>query len=276
MRRLLGGLVGTLLAASVAHAQGVVVAPHAIVIDHRTRSTALTLYNPGSQPTEVTIATFFGYPVTDSLGNYELATPGSPGALPSAAGWIEAYPRRMVIGPLERQTVRLLARTPANLADGEYWSRVLITAKGGQVPVATTDTTPTGITVGLNLEVRTIIPLQYRKGTVTTGLEIDGPRLTRDGDSLVVRARLVRHGNAAFIGTARGTLLDEANRPVASFAVPLAIYTDVDPRFSLAVAGLPSGRYRFVLSLKTERTDLPVEQIVQAPAATSEVAVSLP
>ena len=58
--------------------------------------------------------------------------------------------------------------------------------------------------------------------------------------------------------------------------MPLAIYTDVDPRFSLAVAGLPSGRYRFVLSLKTERTDLPVEQIVQAPAATSEVAVSLP
>ena len=262
--------------AGPARAQGVVVAPHAIVIDHRTRSTSVILYNPGAQPTEVTIGTFFGYPVTDSAGDFELATPATPGTLPSAAGWIEAYPRRMVIGPLERQTVRLLARTPANLPDGEYWSRVLVTAKGGSVPIALTDSAATGITVGLNLEVRTILPLQYRKGKVTTSIEVGQPRLTRESDSLVIRARLVRHGNAAFIGTARGSLLDETGRAVASFAVPLAVYTDADPRFTVAVAGLPSGKYRFVLELKSDRTDIPAEQIVQAAAATNEATVSLP
>ncbi len=256
-------------------AQGVLVAPHAVVIEHRTRSASITLYNPGSEPAEVSIATFFGYPVTDSTGDFELATPASPGTLPSAAGWIEAYPRRTVIGPLERQTVRLLARTPAGLPDGEYWTRIMITATGGRAPVVI-DSAPAGIQVGLNLEVRTIIPLQYRKGPVATGAQIDRPRVTRVGDSLVVRARMVRQGNAAFVGTVRGTLVDAANRTVASFAVPLAVYTEIDPRFPLSVAGLPAGRYRLVLELAAERADLPPDQILKASAASADVDVILP
>ena len=83
--------------------------------------------------------------------------------MPSAAGWIEAFPRRMTIPPLQRQTIRLLARPPQGLADGEYWSRLIISAKGGSVPVTGIDST-SNINVGLTLEVRTIIPLIYRKG----------------------------------------------------------------------------------------------------------------
>ncbi|MDX2057029.1 MAG: hypothetical protein SFV24_04445 [Gemmatimonadales bacterium] len=261
--------------ATSAAAQGVLVAPHAVVIDHRTRSAAITLYNPGSEPAEVTIATFFGYPVTDSTGDFELATPTAPGALPSAAGWVEAYPRRTVIGPLERQTVRLLARTPNGLADGEYWTRIMITATGGRAPVVV-DSAPAGIQVGLNLEVRTIIPLQYRKGSVTTGAQLERPRVTRVGDSLLVRARMVRQGNAAFVGTARGTLVDAGNRVVGAFSVPLAVYTEIDPRFTLSVSGLPAGRYRLVLELTAERADLPPEQILKASPSSTDVDVVLP
>ena len=77
-------------------AQGVLVAPHAIIIDHRTRSGSLSLYNPGSEPSEVTLSTFYGYPVTDSAGDFELRTVDAPDSTaPSAAGWIEAFPKRM-------------------------------------------------------------------------------------------------------------------------------------------------------------------------------------
>ena len=63
------------------------------------------------------------------------------------------------------------AAGPAGLADGEYWSRLIITAKGGSLPVAGADPTQ-AIQVGLSLEVRTIIPLQYRKGNLKTGVRL--------------------------------------------------------------------------------------------------------
>jgi len=75
--------IGLALAAALtwpasAGAQGVLVAPHAVVIDHRTRSGALSLYNPGDEAAEVTLSTFFGYPVTDTAGEFDLRTVERP------------------------------------------------------------------------------------------------------------------------------------------------------------------------------------------------------
>lgn len=274
MRAIRIAAIGFGLTTSLATAQGVVVAPHAIVVDHRTRSAAITIYNPGNEPTEVTIATFYGYPVTDSTGEFELLTPTDPDPQ-SAASWIEAYPKRMMIGPLEKQIVRLLARPPANLPDGEYWSRIMIAAKGGKLPVATPDS-GSGIQVGLNLEVRTILPLQYRKGTLRTEVGLDSLTARRVSDSVAVRVRMVRGGNAAFIGTAKGELTDQAGRVVGSFAVPIAVYRSVTPRFAIPATGLPAGRYRLALTLSTARTDLAADQLVQATPVASRIDIDLP
>ena len=69
----------TLLLSTMAQAQGVLVAPHAVIMDHRTRSGSLTLYNPGDDPVEITFSSFFGYPVSDSIGGFELRTVQQPG-----------------------------------------------------------------------------------------------------------------------------------------------------------------------------------------------------
>src|SRR5688500_18427068 len=226
----LAALLVALDTPAVAGAQGVLVAPHAVVMDHRTRSGSLNLYNPGDTPAEVTLSTFFGYPVTDSAGEFTLRTVERPDStMPSAAGWIEAFPKRMLLGPKERQTVRLLARPPARLPDGEYWARLVVAAKGGTVPVTGVDDS-TGITVGLNLEVRTVLPLQYRKGAVATSVRLSRLAAAVEGDSLAVRMRLDRMGTAAFIGTVRGALADSAGRTVTTFRSPLAVYFDMEPR----------------------------------------------
>jgi hypothetical protein len=102
-----------------------------VFIDHRTRSRWVQLYNPGTEAAEVSIEALFGYPVTDSIGQLELRTIEKPDStFPSAVGWIQAFPRRTVIQPLARQTIRLLVTPPAGIADGEYWARLAITAKG--------------------------------------------------------------------------------------------------------------------------------------------------
>jgi P pilus assembly chaperone PapD len=257
-------------------AQGVLVAPHDVIIDHRTRSGSITLYNPGNDPAEVSIDVFFGYPVSDSSGFFMLRTVEQPDStLPSAAGWIQAFPRRMTIGPQERQTVRLLGRPPADLKDGEYWARLAITAKGGQLPV--TGAPDTGsVQVGLSLEVRSLIPVQYRKGALTTGVETSGWRAVRVGDSLEVRGRIVRTGTAAYLGVIRGALTDSTGKPVASFTSPTAIYLEMEPRYTVPVAGLPPGRYVLRVELATDRSDLAPELVLRAPPVRDSLEVRLP
>lgn len=259
-------------------AQGVLVAPHAVFIDHRTRSGSVLLYNPGTEPVEVTIATFFGYPVTDSLGRIVLRTVEQPSpdtTLPNAAPWLQAFPRRLTVAPLERQTVRLLMRPPTNLADGEYWARLVIAAKGGRVPVIGAGDTA-AIQVGLTLEVRTIIGVNYRKGAVHTGIALSDLRATLVADTLEVWSQLARLGNAAFIGTVRGTLVDSIGAARGEFVSPIGVYYTMRPRFTIPVGMLPPGRYWLRYEVKAEREDLAPDVVLPAPVVRDSVEVRVP
>lgn len=261
--------------AQVAVAQGVVVAPHAIYLDHRTRSASITLYNPGADPAEVTISSMYGYPVTDSLGHFMLRLPDSVDAsMPSATAWIEAFPRRMTLPPLQRQTVRLLARPPLTLTDGEYWSRVMISAKGGAIAVSSSDTS--GIEIGLSLEVRTIIPLIYRKGALHSSIAVYNLRAVPQGDSLAIRVRLERRGTAAYLGTAKGTLVNAAGTTVARLQQPIAVYYDAEPAFMLPLTGVTAGSYQFQLEVSSERPDIAPELLLRSPVSRDSVTVVLP
>jgi len=264
------------LGASSLHAQGVMVAPHAVYIDHRVRSGSVLLYNPGTEPVEVTISTLFGYPITDSTGAIKLLTVDAPDSpLPSALAWIQAFPRRLTVAPLERQTVRLLARPPVGLADGEYWVRLMIAAKAGQIPIVGVSDT-TAIQVGLTLEVRTIIGVQYRKGAVTTGVALSNVRAQLLGDTLVTWSRLVRQGNAAFVGTVRGTVVDASGATRASFASPLGVYFSMEPRIASIIGKLPRGRYWLRYEVVAEREDLDPALVLRAPTARDSVQLVVP
>jgi P pilus assembly chaperone PapD len=271
-------LFATLVAPSALQAQGVLVAPHAVIMEHRTRSGSLTLYNPGDESVEVTLSTFFGYPITDSTGAFELRSVDQPEPdYPSAAKWIDAFPKRVLLAPKQRQIVRLLARPPASLQDGEYWARLAISAKGGTVPVSGVSDS-SGVRVSLALEIRTIIPLQYRKGKVATGVKTSGLAAAVEHDSLAVRLRLDRTGNAAFLGTLRGALVDSAGKVVTSLSTPLAVYYDLEPRLTapLPAAGLPAGRYRIKLDVAAQREDLAPELVLATPAIRDSLEVRLP
>src|SRR5437879_5638556 len=223
MRRALR-FIPILLCATRLAAQGVVIAPHALFIDGRARSGSVLLYNPNTEPVEVSISLLFGYPVTDSLGRIVLRTIDHPDStMRSAAGWIQAFPRRLTVPPLERQTIRLLASPPPGLADGEYWARLVISAKGGQLPVTGAADTAR-VKVGLTLEVRTIIGVFYRKGAAHTGVARSGLRTAVVGDSLAVWARLTQQGNAAYIGSAHAALLDSSGRTLSEMKAPIGVY----------------------------------------------------
>jgi len=241
----------------------VLVAPHAVFIDHRTRTGQITLANPGSEPEEVRIELKFGYPKTDSLGNPYVELIDDPGPDDrSAAEWIRAYPMRVRLEPGQRQVVRLLATPPADLADGEHWSRIIVTAQRIR------DAAPgdTGLRAGITFRQRTIISAAYRKGDVHTGVELTGLRGTVEGDSLVTWIGLERSGNAAYLGSVHFTIVDENDDMVREWRTPVAVYHTINRRMAFPLAGLAPGTYRVRFDLSTLREDIPQGNVLPAPS----------
>jgi P pilus assembly chaperone PapD len=260
-----------MLTPAAALAQGVIVAPHAVYIDHATRSGSITLYNPGDDPVEVSVSFGFGIPTNDSSGAIGLelqdsAPPGQPGA----TAWLQAFPRRVTVGKQERQTIRILATPPAGLPDGEYWARLIVGAKAGQVPVAGAPDS-TGISVGLTLEVRTVLAVAYRKGALTTGVSLAPVSAQYANDTVTVRVPLTRIGTAAYLGTARASLIGPKDAMLGQDERPIAVYYTLDPRLDIPVGTLPPGTYKVRVSVATDRTDLPPRVPLPAPPVRDSV-----
>lgn len=264
-----------LLLPRVVAGQGVLVAPHAIFIDHRTRSGSFEVYNPSPDPVEVSVSTLYGYPVTDSLGHLTLATFEQPEpTAPSAAAWIEAFPRRVTLRPNQRQTIRLLARPPQGLADGEYWTRLVVQSDGGRIAVENPDSS--GISVGVRLSVRTLVSLMYRKGPLETGVRLEELNGSVQGDTLVVASHLTREGTAAYLGTFRSALHDAAGREVARFETFIGLYGELRPRFDYPLPDLPPGRYTLRVQIDTDREDLRGAPVLASPTVRETVAITIP
>src|SRR5919112_86371 len=142
---------------SPAAAQSLMVASPGVLLDDRTRTGSLTLINDGMEPVEVSVSSFCGYPVTDSLGLMYLRTFATvDDTMPCAAKWIQSFPRRLRIGPKSRATVRLLVTPPAGLPPGEYWARVMASAKAGETEIGGLADSR-GIQAKLALEIRSVV-----------------------------------------------------------------------------------------------------------------------
>ena len=266
-------LAATLGVAPVA-AQSVLVAPNVIVIDGRTRTTAITLVNNGAAPAEVTLGTSFGYPVSDSAGIMRLQTFTDIGdSLPSAAGFVHAYPSQFLLAPGARRVVRLLATPPASTADGEYWARLVVTTRAARLARNQADDGSEGdARVGLDLEIRSLLPLFYRQGAVSTGVAIDSLRASADADSVRVRVPMTRQGNAAFVGSVRAILRDANGAVVSTSLLPLGVYYGLDPQVALSRKGLRAGLYDLEVEATSRRPDVAAHHLTR----TAPVSVHTP
>jgi hypothetical protein len=246
--------------------RAILVAPHAVFIDHNTRTGHFTLANPSAVPEEVEVEVAFGYPATDSMGNPYVKLIETPdGDAPSAAAWIRAFPRRALIQPGQRQMVRLLATPPGELPDGEYWARIIVTSRRATTVANAPDTS---LRAGLTLELRTITSLMYRKGKVDTEVIIADLRPQVQHDSLVVWVDFDRRGNAAFLGTVRFDVSDQEGSVVQHWKTPVAVYYPHRRRFGLPLDSLAPGSYQVRVQVDTQRDDLPQQQILPAPPIT--------
>ena len=251
--------------------EAIYVAPTAVFMDERNGSAQVTIGNSGDTPEEATVELRFGFPDADSAGTPFIRFVDDPGPeFPSAVDWIHAFPQRVRLEPRSQQVVRLMARPPDSLPDGEYWTRMIITGRGVTLPVAGGDS---GLHAGVDVVIRLVTSVTYRKGKVSTGVVVRDVTADVEGDSLTVWAHLDRTGKAAYLGTADVELANARGATVRSWSTTLAVYTPMRRRFSFKVDSLPAGDYKVRLRIRAERSDLPAERVLHAPTVTDSVAV---
>jgi hypothetical protein len=248
----------------VSRVHAIVVAPTAVYLSDRAPAAAVSLFNPSTQAEEVTVEAVFGYPTTDENGRIYVHLDPEAGDPRSAADWVQVLPRRLVVPPGERRAVRLLARPPVGLEDGEYWTRLVFTARGQSIPVGGIADS-SRVQVGLNLEVRTIIAVTFRKGEVSTSIGVEDFAPELRGDTLIVHPRLVRGGEGAFIGRMDVRLLDADDNEAAAWTEQVAVYREYHRRYAYHLPDLSAGDYRVALRLSTDRDDVPEASRLMAP-----------
>lgn len=253
---------------AVLPASAAIVAPHALFLTHESRTAVFYVHNPGHKPLEVDVELQFGYPMSDADGVVRVALFPDPGPdEPSAAEWIKALPRRMVVPPGKRQAVRLLARPTAALPDGEYWSRILVTSREQQ-DVQEVAGSP-GVQVGLTLATRTITSLMYRKGELATDVYLRDLKV----ENGVVSVDMERLGNAAYLGRLEVTLHDAEGSELWRFDRSVAVYYELLRKIQLPLADLPAGDYEIRARLSNDRKDLDPSLLIHAPAQEQRIAL---
>lgn len=198
------------------------IAPTRVVLAGSERSSELILVNKGNEQTAYRIDVENRRMRID--GALETATDTRPGEL-FAADMIRFSPRRVVLEPGARQSLRVSVTAPAGLAPGEYRSHLRLMSaptSAGAATAGAADANDGALSIQL-IAVRSItIPVIVRVGKLDASASVDSAALTGKADNMLV-IKLTRAGTRSTYGDVRLTIAGEAN-PLYSVR-GIAIYT---------------------------------------------------
>jgi hypothetical protein len=254
-----------LVVAGTASAQ-ITVAPTRVVLSGREKSQEITIRNPTAEPLEIEASFGFKLLRSDSLGNLFLDSTahGPEESARSCRDWLKMFPKKFVLAPGSTRVVRVVATPPVDIEDGEYWGRVRVSGNPMETPkpLSLRDSTVIGtnVTVILALE----IPVMLRKGSIETGVAIDGATGVRDSAGPVVFLDLKRTGNSAYRGTAFSTLRRADGSEIPGVAnTPFTI--EFALRAPIRLPQLPDGAYRLETEIKSVRQGTAADVTLPAP-----------
>ena len=201
------------------------VAPTRIVLDGG-RGTEIVLNNIGDQPATYRISVEFRRMTADgSLVDVTDPTPQQK----AAADMIVYAPRRVTLAPNEPQSIRLAARPPAGLPDGEYRVHLLFRAVPPPTPVAASDAAEVK---GLHLRLIPVygvtIPVIVRLGNLQATAGISDVKLETKEGKPMIGLDLSRSGTRSTFGEVL-VLKPGVKDPIA-IQRAVAVYTDVGTR----------------------------------------------
>jgi len=254
----------TFLFLAVDLSAGVLVAPTVVVLSDKARTGRINIENPSDKPKEVEISLSYGLPVSDSLGRISIELLDSNVTDPrSAMDWIRAFPRKVLLAPHGSQVVRLVAKPPKDLPDGEYWAHIVVKSQEGETsfPVASEEE---GITTKLNMIMKTAIALKYRTGELSARLEMTDIKVMEIDSQVVIYCDLENRGNVSYLGVLTCRLYDASGKEISAHKSNLAVYRNLRRGIYLPlVEGEYHRPYKIDLEISGKgRTDIPHKDMI--------------
>lgn len=253
----------------------VIISPYIVYTDDRNKFGSMIVQNESFEPYEVSISFIFGYPISDSLGNRTMNYEQNPSEdQPSINNWIKAFPKKFVLKPKERQTIRLMVKPPHGLEDGTYWTRIVTSSSPVQPK---TDTSTSGVSAKLKFVLNQVTTAIYRKGNAETNISIGQPEIYLDStDTHQILYPINREGNSPFFGYLNLKIYDSENNLIMEEKDYLAIYFDMTRNYILSKEKFPKGNYRAELEIEfNEKEDIPESKMPPKPSITKEYEFSI-
>jgi len=202
------------------------VAPTRIVLDGR-KGAEIILNNIGEEPATYRISVDFRRMTQDGTLE-EVAQPTA--ADQTAADMIIYAPRRVTLAPHEPQAIRIAARPPEGLADGEYRIHLLFRAIPPATPVvpASASDNEKGLRFQLTPVYGVTIPVIVRLGNLQATAGIANVHLDKKDGNSEVSLDLSRSGQRSTFGEVR-VLKAGVKDPIA-LQKAVAVYTEINTR----------------------------------------------
>ncbi|MCA0978798.1 hypothetical protein LCM19_10520 [Qipengyuania flava] len=212
--------------------------PRRIVMDQRQRISSVGIYNktPFDGDYEISISDMVMTETGAVIPVDNLPAGMDAGDLKAASGMLRWSPRRVMLPGSEAQTVRIMARPPADLPDGEYRAHFMVVSvpkdidEGYSIEDAVGDSAGAGESVGVTIRPRfgISIPVIIRVGETTLDVALRDLSLAEDAQGEAITLTIARSGTRSAYGdltiTAAG--IDE---PVA-IAKGIGVYPEIDSR----------------------------------------------
>ncbi len=228
----------TLLLQSVAsYAEGAIlfVSPHRVVIEPKERTDVVSIANQSDRERKYEMI------AVDQVMNENGVTQRKDTFQYSAKRMLRFVPQRVTLKPGERQIVRIMARRPADLDDGDYHSHLLfrevpnkdetaeLAGKQSDVQVKTGAAAKT-LSFNIGTYFGVAIPIIVQKGEIESGIEMGqievAPR--SDGKVLFASVPFIRSGNSEASGFLKVYIQDASGEAISSQVVWVRVYREVD------------------------------------------------
>jgi P pilus assembly chaperone PapD len=201
------------------------VAPTRIVLDGR-KGAEVILNNIGDEPATYRVSIEFRR-MTEAGDLVDVTTPTD--ADKQAEDMIVYAPRKVTLAPHEPQSIRIVARAPQGLPDGEYRVHMLFRAIPPATPVVqAADEKPKGVQFKLTPVYGVTIPVIVRLGNLDASAGIANVHLEKKDGAPAIGLDLVRQGTRSVYGEVR-VLKAGVKDPIA-MQKGVAVYTEIGKR----------------------------------------------
>ncbi len=255
-----------IIAISITNYAQVILSPYVVYMDETNKYGSLVVQNESFDSYDISISFIFGYPVSDSVGTRTMKYISNPSEdEPSISSWVKVFPRKFVLAPKERQTVRLLVKPPKGVKDGTYWTRIVTQS----TPIdKQKDSSASGVSAKIKFVLNQITTAIFRKGNASTGLSIDNVKLYKDStNTYQLLYSLGRKGNSPFFGNFNLKVYDVNDVLVKEESDYASIYSDFVRNYILAKDDFNPGKYKAELEIIfNEKEDIPKSKMESIPA----------